>query len=129
MPVVATAGRLGDDRPADLITESLQARSVGALPPNRGWRSERAGQALAHQQFVLSVLQRVRPGTHQRALSDQIAQDAGGYMLVIEGDHVAAGGELAHRCVVGVVADHHVLDHPCRPDLGALGQQAQVHAQ
>ena len=54
----------------------------------------------AHDQLVLGVDQGVGPGLHVHALADEGPQVLGGHVLVVEGDHVQAAGEIAQRVEV-----------------------------
>ena len=58
------------------------------------------------------------PGPDGDAVSLQVVQDLRGHVLMVEGHHVAAGGEGAHRRRVGVVADHHVVHDLRGGDVG-----------
>ena len=69
------------------------------------------------------------PGPDHHAGRLQIAQQTGRHVLVVEGDHVAAGGEGAYGLGVGVVPHRDVVHDRGRRDVRALGQQPDVDAQ
>ena len=68
------------------------------------------------------------PGRTARSDSERV-QVVGGHVLVVEGDHLAAGGDRAQGGQVGVVAHHVVGDHLRRAHAGRLGEQPQRDAQ
>ena len=70
--------------------------------------------------------QRVRAGADGDAVRLQRAQVLGRYVLVIEGDHVAALGELAQRVEVAIVADDVVGDDLGGRDVVGLDQDTEV---
>src|SRR5688572_33120112 len=62
----------------------------------------------------------------QHAGRFEISQQAGRYVLVVEGHHIAAGGEAAHGGRNCVIADRDVMHHPCRGAIGRLSEQQHM---
>ena len=110
------------------VAERDQRGGVGHHPVRRAGRPER-GQPVAHDRLVLGVHQRVRPGPDRDPGRLQVAEQPGRHVLVVEGDHVAAGGEGADRLGVGVVAHGDVMHHGGRGHVGPLGEQPDLDAQ
>ncbi len=103
--VVAAARGLDHDRLAR--GERVEVRDIRHLgiPRNRG--ADRL-QLAPHHQLVLGVDQRLRRRRHVHALGDQLLEQFGRHVLVVEREHVGALGRAAKRIEVGVRADHHV---------------------
>ena len=108
LAVVSAARGLGDDRPAVFVTERDQRRRVGDHPADRAWRTQ-GGQPIAHDRLVLGVHQSSRSGPNRDPGRLEIAKQPGRHMLMVEGDHIAAGGEAAYGLRVGVVPDRDVV--------------------
>ena len=66
----------------------------------RGHGHAELGQPRAHHALVLGVHQRLRPGAHGDAVGLERVQVLGRHVLVVEGDHRAAVGDLAQRVEV-----------------------------
>ena len=78
---------------------------------DRGVARHRGAQRLQsppHDQLVLGVHQRLRRRRHVDAFGDQLFQQLGRDVLMVEGQRVGAGGDPAQVVEIGVRADHHV---------------------
>ena len=84
---------------------------------------------MAHLALVLGVHERVRTWVEGDPLGHQRPQVLGGDVLVVEGQHVAAGGEGPQGVEVAVVADHDLGRGQRRGVVGGLGQHPQPDAQ
>ena len=62
-------------------------------------------QTFTHAEFVLSELESMRSWLDRVATSDQLCQNVGRDVFVVEGDDVAALGECKDSVDVGVVAN------------------------
>ena len=129
MAVIAAARFLGNDRPTDLVAEFRQGGGVVADAPLRRGQSELVAELHAHQRLVLRVDQRLGARTHGHAVTLEFAEQLGGHMLVVEGNHVDGPGEGLHRRGVGVVADRDVVDHLRGTHIGTLCQQLHLEPQ
>ena len=69
--------------------------------------------------------QRLGPGPHRDARLGERVQVLGRHVLVVEGDHLRAVGDLPQHLEVGVVADQRVRDDLGGRDPLGLGQQPQ----
>jgi hypothetical protein len=74
------------------------------------------------------VHQRVGTRSHRQVGLERV-QVVGGHVLVVEGDHLAAGCHLAQGGEVGVVAHELVGDHLRCTHARRLGEQPQRNAQ
>ena len=110
--------------------KSGEVRDVGHGRDQRVARAghPELGQPGAHHALVLRVHQRVGTRPHCQ-VGLQRVQVVGGHVLVVEGDHLAAGGDLAQGGQVGVVAHHVVGDHLRCAHARRLGEQPQRNAQ
>ena len=91
-------------------------------------RHPELGEPAPHHRLVLRVHQRLGPGSHRQVGLERV-QVVGRHVLVVEGDHLAAGGDLAQGGEVGVVAHQLVGDHLCCAHARRLGEQPQRDAQ
>ena len=126
MPVVAAPGGLGDDGPSELRAEGAQLVGVPAGAPARAGQAEPVAEALAHEQLVLGVDEGGRAGPDEDPGRLEPGEEPGGHVLVVEGDDVAAGGELPDDGRVGEVADGHLAHDPGGTHVGALGEQPHL---
>ena len=86
------------------------------LPPElTGHGAPRAVEPISHDRLVLSMHQRCRPGPNRNTGRLEITKQAGGYVLVVKGHDIAAGGEAAYGRRVGVIADRDVVHHRAQP--------------
>lgn len=76
-----------------------------------------------HHALVLGVDQRLRAGPDGHAVGLQGPQVLGRHVLVVEGDHIAAGREAAQRVEVAVVAEDGLGDHLRGGVLGRVGEE------
>jgi len=96
LAVIAAARRLEHQRPAHLGAEGRERldwiwRRRQIRPP-RAWHAQR-GEPHAHRRFVLREAQRARPRLHRDTVGGQRRDVFDGYVLVVEGHHVAASRE------------------------------------
>ena len=82
-----------------------------------------------HHQLVLGVHQRVRRRRHIDPLGDQLVQQFGRDVLVVEGQRVGAGGDAAQVVQIGVRADDDVGGDLRGRFVGGGGQHPQRLAQ
>ncbi len=73
--------------------------------------------------------ERVRAGAHGDAVRLQGAQMLGGYVFVIEGDHVAAPREVTQRVEVAIVADDDIADDLRRGILRGVTEELELDAE
>ena len=124
LAVVPAPGSLQHHRPADLVGERRELLDRRHDRP--AWAGDaELGQPPAHDDLVLGVLQGVRAGADDDALGLQGAQVLGRHVLVVEGQHVAAGGESAQGVEVVLVADLGARDD----ERGAVLRVAREHPQ
>ena len=93
LAVVAAAGHLQDHGPAGVLAEGDQLRNVGHRGPPRVGQLQPVDGG-AHHQLVLGVDQGIRAGVDVDAGLEQGAEVLRGDVLVVEGQHVQAAGEL-----------------------------------
>src|SRR5690606_29897546 len=117
--------RLEDHRPAVLGGERGRLAGCGDAGPGRAGRAD-GGQPLAHDHLVLGVDEGVGAGVDGVALLDEGPDVLAGDVLVVEGDRVAALGEVAQVVEGTVVADPGVDDDPGGALVGGAGEQAQL---
>jgi hypothetical protein len=103
--------------------ELLDVGQVCHRPPGRD-RDAEGAEPFPHGTFVLRVPQRVGAGMDDDALGGQRPDVLARYVLVVEGDHVAAFGEAQQGVEVGVVADDGVGDNQSRAIVGYRRQDA-----
>ena len=125
LAVVPAARGLQDARASPKRDSTSATEETSAL---RGQGTPSSARRGPHHALVLGVHQRVGPGPHGQVRLERV-QVVGGHVLVVEGDHLAAGGDLAQRGQVGVVAHHVVGDHLGCAHPGRLGEQPQRDAQ
>lgn len=73
--------------------------------------------------------ERVRAGADGDAVRLQGTQMLGGYVFVIEGDHIAAPRELTQRVEVAVVADDDIADDLRRGILRGVTEELELDAE
>ena len=73
--------------------------------------------------------QRLRRRRHVDALGDQLLEQLGRDVLVVEGQRVGAGGDATQIVEVGVRADHHIRAHLRGRVVGVGGQHPQALTQ
>ena len=120
-PVVPPAHRLDHDGPAGLRRERADVRA--GCPPRH--RYPQLAQPFPHRPLVLREAQRRRPGQHPVPVGGQRLDVLLRYVLVVEGDHVAALREGAQRVQVGVPPDVDVRGDQRRAVVGRNRQYAQ----
>ncbi len=140
LAVVAAAGRLHDGFVPDLLREEVGQRVARLRRVRRQRGPARAGQPergepAPHDDLVLGLHQRVRAGTHRRAVVDEVLQQRVRHVLVLEREHrgrdatVVGGDERADRRVVARHADRRVRDHLRGRRRRVLDQHPQAHPQ
>src|SRR5690606_23643811 len=92
LAVVSAAGCLGDDRPADPVTELRDVGGRGRSRPGRA-RDAELTQPGAHRELVLRILQGGWAGVYRDPELGHRRQDVVRDVLVVEGDDVTVPGE------------------------------------
>jgi hypothetical protein len=75
------------------------------------------------------VDQRLRRRCHVHALGDQLLQQLGRHVLMIEGQRVGADGDATQRVEISVRTDHHIRAHLGSRVVGVGGQHPQALTQ
>jgi hypothetical protein len=132
LAVVPAPDRLQDHgeaaRAARLRREARHVRRVGDDAVAGAGHAELSKPG-PHHALVLGVHQRVGAGPHGYALGLKGTQVLRRHVLVVEGDHVAAVGEVTQRVQVPVVADDDVARHPGGGVLRAVAQHPETDAE
>lgn len=129
LAVVAAAHGLEDD--GEAVAFRREGRHVlGIADDAVPWaRDAERVEPRAHHALVLGVYERVGAGAHGDAVRLQGPEVLGGYVFVIEGDHVAPAREVAQRVQVAIVADDDVAHHLRRGILGGVTEELEPDAE
>ena len=122
--VVASGGRLDDDRPAVPGGELIDRGGIGGDRPGRDRHAE-FGEPVSHHRLVLGEAQRVRAGRQHDPVLGQGAQVQLRNVLVVERHDLAAAGEVAQVRQRAVVAHDHIGRDQRGPVVRRLGQDPQ----
>ena len=126
--VVTAPDRLDHDRGVERRASREGIELVEAAGLDRGVARHRSAQRLQpppHHQLVLGVHQGLRRRCHVDAFGDQLVQQFGRDVLVVEGQHVGSGRDPAQVFEIGVRADHHVGGDLRGRFVGGGGQHPQ----
>jgi hypothetical protein len=85
-------------------------------------------QAATHHQLVLRVDERLRGRGNGHPVGDELFQQLGGHVLVIEGERVGAVSGAPQSVEIGVRADHDIRSDLRGRFVRCVGKHAQVLA-
>ncbi len=129
LAVVAAADGLEDDGEAVALgREGGHVLRIGHDPVPGAGHADRV-EPRAHHALVLGVHERVGARAHGDAVRLQGPEVLGGYVFVIEGDHIAAARELAQRVQVAIVADDDFAHDLRRGVLRGVTEELEPDAQ
>lgn len=133
LAVVAAANGLEDDGEAVSLAVALGREpghvvDVGHDPVPWAGHADLV-ELRAHHALVLGVHERVGAGADGDAVRLQGTQVLGGYVFVIEGDHITAPREVTQRVEVAVVADDDIADHLRRGILRGVTEELEFDAE